>query len=622
MSAQLEIVLVDQGGNEPNYDQMPGVPADQTRSTREALGVRANQASEAESKPEQVAAKKSEASPAASKPSDSSKESIRDIKQGGNALLSLLGVDQVFGAVKDFAGKTSDVIKGFESIARLITDASLGPKQNEPERSGPDTTESRGLQLGVPESRVKAVDGHASLGVDGPEGSIDQSLAQLAEAWKPTVIGEILGKAVSDAIRDNDQQGGRQGSDRQSGRSAGVETVENSPSMTAQKPPVQKEQYLPPQVGRPEGDTSIVNQSVSNVDNSSSQSSSTNNNASQSNTESKNQSNTRSNTTNNTQSTSKQFTDARRWYQSSAEKKMADPGKTFGVKRTGFSGGPQEASHIVKAGSSVESAAATTATRAATSAVGAGAEAATGATAAATGAEAAGAAAGVGTAVAGAEGAGAAVGAGAMGLGGAAATAAAALLPVGVALGVVAAAAGAAALGIKVVSDTLKAEADRLEKYSPEVARKRAEGEIQSTQNMMGRAKEIGPELAKVESARNRFNDATEKLWTEILTLILKFEPQIEVVADGMTAAVRLGQVMVASFERLIASFTADGGVDDAAAKKSFDDATAAFEQALSDVFRDNDKDDPNQGMDPFLAELLRMPVEFRQRGPLGRGGM
>jgi hypothetical protein len=212
---------------------------------------------------------------------------------------------------------------------------------------------------------------------------------------------------------------------------------------------------------------------------------------------------------------------------------------------------------------------------------------------------AAGAAAGgAGAAAAG----GAAAGAGAAG--GAAIGAAAIGGPVvlGVAAGV-----AAAAAGLKAFDSIVRKAADELERFSGEVQIARSMQNARTQINMMERARILGPGLGRIEEARGRLNDAMERLWTRILSILIKLEPFLTKVIDGLTVIVELFGVLVAKVDEIYARFTLDPN-DDAPAQAALNKAMQDFQTSLDRFLGRIPSNQPQAGqLDPQFAQFLRL---------------
>lgn len=176
----------------------------------------------------------------------------------------------------------------------------------------------------------------------------------------------------------------------------------------------------------------------------------------------------------------------------------------------------------------------------------------------ATGARGATAVAGTGAvAASGGTAAGAAVGTGAGGAAAAGGTAAVAgVAAVAVPVAATAAAFGALITATHTLHRTFKSAADDLEGFSGQISAARARAQANTTINMAERARAVGPQLGRLENANTRYQDSTEKLWTQILRVLTTFEPVITKAVDGLSVLIDAGAVQVAAIENLKAAFT------------------------------------------------------------------
>lgn len=138
----------------------------------------------------------------------------------------------------------------------------------------------------------------------------------------------------------------------------------------------------------------------------------------------------------------------------------------------------------------------------------------------------------------------AAEGPAAAGVGGAAAAGeglaavAAAAGPLAIAIAGLTVAVAAGALAIKALFDTLSNEVKRLENVSPDVSVAASMSEVRRELADIRRSDQIGPELARFENVRSKFEDKASDLWTQVLKVLLNIfevmEPGIEVITDGI----------------------------------------------------------------------------------------
>jgi hypothetical protein len=109
---------------------------------------------------------------------------------------------------------------------------------------------------------------------------------------------------------------------------------------------------------------------------------------------------------------------------------------------------------------------------------------------------------------------------------------AAAAGPVGIALGVLVAGAGAAGLAAKKFADMAEREAERLKSFSVDLATSQALADVRRQLADLRRAREVGPELARFQTTRSRFEDRLADLGTQVIEILTglanRFEPAIE----------------------------------------------------------------------------------------------
>jgi hypothetical protein len=165
-------------------------------------------------------------------------------------------------------------------------------------------------------------------------------------------------------------------------------------------------------------------------------------------------------------------------------------------------------------------------------------------------------------------------------------------------------AAAATAKGLQMFGDYLISQTGNLTEKSGAISAAKARQETSTELNMIKRAQDVGPGIAKLVDAQTRYQDATEELWTSILGILVKAAPAIEAGADGITALIRGLDLGVAQMEVAIAALTPDGGQDDAAAATHKADAAVKFADAMFELF-DDQSNKPDQ-RDQFLMDLLK----------------
>jgi len=178
--------------------------------------------------------------------------------------------------------------------------------------------------------------------------------------------------------------------------------------------------------------------------------------------------------------------------------------------------------------------------------------------------------------------------------------------PAGIAVAGLAATVAAGAVVMKGVFNELSNQVKRLENASLEVNVAASMTEVRRELADLRRADSIGPQLARFETLRSKFEDKAYDLWTEVLKGILKIVEVLEPLATAgingigvLTAAA--GQVN-AGIDALLAIWTSDKS-DDAAAMASLAAASAKFSAAVKDfIIGTKEEDETN---DPFLDGFL-----------------
>lgn len=230
-------------------------------------------------------------------------------------------------------------------------------------------------------------------------------------------------------------------------------------------------------------------------------------------------------------------------------------------------------------------------------------------------------AAGAGTAAAGAAaGTGAAAGAGAAT--GAGATVAAALGPVGIVAGVTVAGLAALVLAVKGAGDALHDWTSNLTEYSGALSAEASRRQVTTEVNMLNRADAIGPQMARIEASRTRFDDVTQKLWTQVLGwLVNSLGPKLETMLDSLTLIVDGVRVIGGSAELLAAMTTPLNQQDDAAAAGKLAVAIGDLQRDWAELVGGGNavagEDVFMKQFDAFKAEVARKERNERR----GRGG-
>jgi phage-related minor tail protein len=140
--------------------------------------------------------------------------------------------------------------------------------------------------------------------------------------------------------------------------------------------------------------------------------------------------------------------------------------------------------------------------------------------------------------------------------------------------------------------------------------------------NMLDRAKRIGPELGKIESAKTELNSQMEKLWTDILDILAnRFGPGMQNLVDIAALMVTLlrqgiatADQQLAALDVLKAAITVWDPTDDAPAAKALKDATDKLKdiqkevQAAWGAIGNNNPNQPAK-MDPLLEAILNQNI-------------
>lgn len=124
--------------------------------------------------------------------------------------------------------------------------------------------------------------------------------------------------------------------------------------------------------------------------------------------------------------------------------------------------------------------------------------------------------------------------------------------PVAITVASVTAAFAAVAIAARTLASTFESEAQRLSPYSGAIATAQANTQVNTELNMLDRAQKTDSGLARFEAARGNLNNQMEKLWTQILSLLLKMEPALTTGVNALT-------VMSAEIQRGLAA--ADGAL-------------------------------------------------------------
>lgn len=210
----------------------------------------------------------------------------------------------------------------------------------------------------------------------------------------------------------------------------------------------------------------------------------------------------------------------------------------------------------------------------------------------------------------------------AAGAAGGAAVAGTAVVPV---VGAVVAAFAAATLAVKQFGDTLTDEARKLEDYSAPISLARARTQMNTELNMLDRANKVGSSLGRFEESKGMVSNQMEKLWTDILLILTKFEPVLTTLGAGaglLLAEVRKGinsvEVATAAANLALAKLTVDPK-DDKVAQDQLDalanerDAIMKEQLHILKTLAENWRDPKDRTIDPVLQAVL--DADFTQQG-------
>lgn len=139
----------------------------------------------------------------------------------------------------------------------------------------------------------------------------------------------------------------------------------------------------------------------------------------------------------------------------------------------------------------------------------------------------------------------------------------------------------AAAATVKAFDLVLQKTANDIERFSPEVAMARSMRQARAEINMLDRAQRLGPGVARIEEARGKLDDATTRLWTRVLELLIKFEPIFSKGLEGVTVGVESLGVIISSIESVIAMMTIWDPKDDIQAKANLNKALQDLQKSL-----------------------------------------
>jgi hypothetical protein len=167
---------------------------------------------------------------------------------------------------------------------------------------------------------------------------------------------------------------------------------------------------------------------------------------------------------------------------------------------------------------------------------------------------------------------------------------------------------GGLTLAVTGLLSLYKRQADELEAYNGTIAGVRAQFEARRVAQFVDRGEQIAPQVAAVEEAKNKLDEALFDVVTEIYKVVAKAAPLIETGVDGVTVFVRANEVVINILQALYELTKFNG----AGAKQEMKEAATAqqkMNEAISELFNLN-QNGPEEWMwqqDPF-APLQRQP--------------
>lgn len=184
---------------------------------------------------------------------------------------------------------------------------------------------------------------------------------------------------------------------------------------------------------------------------------------------------------------------------------------------------------------------------------------------------------------------------------------AAAAGPAILAIGALAVGVGLATSAVMKFVDSMKAEAEKLANYSPELAGATANSEIREMMGEMRRAEANGPQLAKFEDARSRISQQLYDLGTRVEGWLLSVAtPVMQIISNIVPITSANIEVMVATIKM---------GIDSVLELFGGNGAFANERQELIDAFKHLEKawrdaasgDEDPMAEDPFFGEVMGM---------------
>jgi hypothetical protein len=175
---------------------------------------------------------------------------------------------------------------------------------------------------------------------------------------------------------------------------------------------------------------------------------------------------------------------------------------------------------------------------------------------------------------------------------------------------VFAAVVGAAALAVKGFTSVMDGEVNKLKGYSGPLAAATAMSDVRSQMSTIERGEKLGPQLARYEDLRSRWQERMSDLWTKILESLLNLLEKLFPILERIIAIAEIGPTFVewvqANGEILIdiLSFDVNERNRDMARANALATQIGAALLRLTDALdRDDDFSDP-------LAEMFRRSIE------------
>lgn len=228
-----------------------------------------------------------------------------------------------------------------------------------------------------------------------------------------------------------------------------------------------------------------------------------------------------------------------------------------------------------------------------------------------------------GAAAAGAAGGGAAAGAGGAAAAGGAVAAGAALAtplaPVAIVAISVTAAFVALAAAAKMLTDIFQEESERLREFSAEISLARDIQQANTEMNLLDRARKIGPELGQLDSARAKLNNQLEKLWTQILEILVKLEPAITTGVNSfatfiatLRAIEKAIEIRLQEIEILLKDIIPgdQGEAQDRKELQQSENELKAIRKEIKDIWERQNPELFIHGMDPQLQRILAIELD------------